>query len=144
MPAASLGLGPIDLVALHPGFQNAHELATSVPEFLHAAANRNNVSPLIGVEVVLRRSPPNGISSGKDQHRMRMTLVSGARETPECFFVGSRAPGTRRVKRAKIELGIAVSGLCALRIAIGHLPVGHRICGPDNGVRHESRTAKDC
>jgi len=39
MPAAGFGLGPIDVLARHPAFQNTHELTTSVPEFLDPGAD---------------------------------------------------------------------------------------------------------
>src|SRR5258707_14998095 len=75
---------------------------------------------------------------------MRMTLVGGARKPPECLFIRPRAPDTRRIKRTKIKLSLAISGLRGLKIAIGHFPIGPGIRGIGNGVRNESGTEKNC
>ena len=141
---AGFGLGPIDIFARHPAFQNAHELTTSVPELFNPGADRNNVSPLVGVEVVLRYAPPDGVNSAENQHGMRMALVSGAGEPPERLCIGPRAPDARRIKRGKIKLSVAVSGLRRLRIAIRHFLVGYRIRCIGNGACKESGTANDC
>src|SRR5258708_5056871 len=69
--------------------------ARSVAEFFDPGANRDNVGPFVSLQVVVRSSPPNGIESGKNQHGMRMTLVSGAREPPECLLIGPRPPDFR-------------------------------------------------
>ena len=39
VPAAGFGLGLIDFLGRHPGFQNAHELAGSVAEFFDPGAD---------------------------------------------------------------------------------------------------------
>ncbi|TMH33831.1 MAG: hypothetical protein E6H66_11500 [Betaproteobacteria bacterium] len=56
--------------------------------------------------------------------------------------LGPRAPDARRIERAHIKLGLAISGLRGLRITIGHFPVGYGI-GIGNGVRKENGTKKN-